>query len=390
MKRDVQMALLDRMVELRKRGRDREPNGGILHLPLDAYTSQETLDRELETVFSDCPFVAGHVDRVRTPGQYLLSDWNHQPYVVVRGNDGVLRAFMNTCRHRGAPLVEREDDKPLRAFVCPFHGWTYGLDGALRGVPRAFAFPGLNKQDLGLKELPVSESAGLVWVHPKEDGPLAPIEDMGCFTEDLEHFGLDRFVRYKKTLSEKRANWKLLIQLNLEGYHVATVHRHTLAKGHRDGFLSHDAEGAHLRILASKTNLMDSVRTPKEKSTLLDYVQIFYILFPNTAIIMSGDAFSLLRFFPVAPDRTLYSYELFYQPDRYSGKSGRQSLNNRFLFSEVLFGDEDFAMAEKVQGNMRNGVNDTHMLGSEERLLLLFQESVNKRMESAPSSQRTR
>ena len=389
MKRDVQMALLDRMVELRKRGRNQRSNGGISHLPLDPYTNQEIFDRELETVFSDCPFVAGHVDRVRKPGQYMLSDWNHQPYVVVRGNDGVLRAFMNTCRHRGAPLVERERDEPLRAFVCPFHGWTYGLDGALSGVPCAFAFPGINKQDLGLKELPVTESTGLVWVHPKEDGPLAPIEDLGCFSEDFEHFALDRFVRYKKTVTEKKANWKLMIQLNLEGYHVAAVHRNTLSKGY-GGFLDHDAEGAHLRILAAKTHLMDSVRIPKEETDLLDFVQLLYFLFPNTIIIMNEHAFSMLRFFPVAPDRTLYSYELVYLPDRYGGESGQKSLRNRFIYGGVVIGDEDFAMAEKVQRNLQNGVNDTHMLGQEEQLVLFFHESVNKWIGLGPSGQGTR
>ena len=108
----------------------------ILRQPLDVYTSQDIFERELETLFSGSPLVAGHVNRVREPGSYMLSDWPRQPYFVVRGKDGVLRAFLNTCRHRGAPLIVREKDEPLRVLVCPFHGWTYGLDGALRGIPR--------------------------------------------------------------------------------------------------------------------------------------------------------------------------------------------------------------------------------------------------------------
>ena len=387
MKHDRQMALLDRMVELRKRRHIQLFNSETVHLSLDHYTSQEIFERELQTVFSDCPFVAGHVHSVREPGQYMLSDWNRQPYVVVRGHDGVLRAFMNTCRHRGAPLVDRESDKPLHAFVCPFHGWTYGLDGALRGVPREFAFPGINKRELGLKELPVTESTGLVWIHPREHGPLAPVEDLGSFSEDFEHYKLDGYVRYKKVVNEKKANWKLLIQLNLEGYHVAMVHKGTVAGHFRNGFLAHDAEGAHLRILAAKTNLMDSVGIPEEKKTLSEFVLVAYVLFPNAFIIMHKDDISIRRLFPIAPDRTLYSHEFLYLPDRYVGESGRKALKNRFLYNEVLFDDQDFAMAEKVQQNLCNGVNDSHMLGLEEGLVLFFQECINKQIESSLSGQ---
>ena len=378
MKHERQVEMLKRMLELHDRRQYQLAAEEILHLSLDAYSSQDIFERELETLFSDCPFVAGHTDGVREPGRYMLSEWNHQPYVVVRGHDGVLRAFLNTCRHRGAPLVERQTDKPLRAFVCPFHGWTYGLDGALRGVPRQFSFPGLNKKDHGLKELPVSESMGLVWVHPNPHGSLDPANDVGSFAEDLEHFDLDRFVSFKKVVTEKKANWKLLIQMNLEGYHAARVHRNTLAKHFRNGFLAYDTEGPHLRILAARTNLLESLGVPEEQWKLSDFVLVYYVLFPNTIVIMHDDNVSIRRLFPLSPYRTLYSHELLYLPDQYIGDEGIKALRTRFLYNEVLFDDEDFAMAEKVQRNLLNGVNETHMLGVEEGLIMLFQQNVDK------------
>lgn len=375
--------MLERMVELQRRRRYHLVSDEIVQLPLEAYVSQGVFERELATLFSDCPFVAGHVDAVREPGRYMLSDWNHQPYIIVRGHDGILRAFLNTCRHRGAPLVDRQTDQCLRAFVCPFHGWTYGLDGALRGVPRQFAFPGLDKKDHGLKQLPVTESMGFVWVHPKQHHPLNPVEDLGSFAEDIEYFGLDRFISYKKVLTEKKANWKLLVQMNLEGYHASMVHKNTLAGHFRNGFLAYDAEGSHLRILAAKTNLIDSVKVPKEERKISDFMLVYYILFPNTIVILHDDNISIRKLFPLAPDRTLYSHELLYLPDQYVGESGQKALKSRFLYNEVLFDDEDFAMAEKVQKNLLNGVNETHMLGIEEGLVMLFQENVNKWVESA-------
>ena len=183
---------------------------------------------------------------------------------------------------------------------------------------------------------------------------------------------------FKKVVTEKKANWKLLIQMNLEGYHAAQVHKNTLAGHFRNGFLAYDAEGPHLRILAAKSNLLDLVEVPKEKVKMSDFVLVYYVLFPNAIIIMHDDDVSIRRLFPLAPDRTLYSHELLYLPDRYVGESGMKSLRNRFLYNEVLFEEEDFAIAEKVQIRLLSGVNETHMLGIEEGLIMLFQANVNK------------
>ena len=379
MKHDRQMALLDRMIALRRRREDRLGDT-VLRLPLDAYTSQEIFERELETLFSDSPLVAGHVDRVREPGSYMLSDWTRQPYFVVRGEDGVLRAFLNTCRHRGSPLIVREKDEPLRALVCPFHGWTYGLDGALQAIPRAFAFPCIDKRDYGLKECSVAESTGLVWVHPTRQESFDPAQYLGAFAEEIAGFGLERFVSYKRVVTEKKANWKLLVQLNLEGYHVAQLHKGTLAPYFREGFLAHDADGPHLRVLGGRTNLLDAENVPEKQRKLLDFVVLFYVLFPNTIVMVREDNILITRFLPLAPDRTLWSQELLYLPDKYVGESGQKALRTRVLYTEVFLDDEDYTMAERVQANLLNGVNETHMLGLEEGLVMVFQEIVSKRL----------
>ena len=380
MKHDRQMALLDRMLELRRRREDQQIYDTVLRLPLDAYTSQEVFEREIETLFSGSPLVAGHMDSVREPGSYMLSDWTRQPYFVVRGEDGVLRAFLNTCRHRGAPLIVREKDEPLRALVCPFHGWTYGLDGALRGIPRSSAFPCIDKRDYGLKACSVAESTGFVWVHPTRQESFDPAQELGAFAEDFAEFRLERYVSYKRVVTEKKANWKLLVQMNLESYHVAHLHKGTLAPYFREGFLSHDAEGPHLRVLDGRTNLLDAENIPVKQRKLLDFVVVFYLLFPNTIFMVRDDNILITRFLPLAPDRTLWSQELLYLPDNYVGESGQKALRNRVLYTEVFLDDEDYTMAERVQANLLNGVNETHMLGLEEGLVMVFQEIVSKRL----------
>ena len=172
MKHDRQIATLNMLVDLRERQQYQFMNNEILHLPLDIYSCQEIFEREIETLFSDYPLVAGHGDSVRKPGSYMLSDWKRQPYIVVRGHDGTLRAFMNTCRHRGATLIDTETDKPLHSFVCPFHGWTYGLDGTLQGIPREFAFLCLEKKDHGLKEISVKGEHGACMGSSEKSRPV--------------------------------------------------------------------------------------------------------------------------------------------------------------------------------------------------------------------------
>ena len=383
MKRDRQIEILNRLVDLRNRRQFRIVNDEVVHRPLDIYTSQEIFDREIETLFLNFPLVAGHIDRVREPGQYMLNDWKRQPYIVVRDDNGVLRAFWNTCRHRGATLVKSETDTPLQSLVCPFHGWTYGLDGTLRHIPRSFAFPCIDKKDHGLKELSVTESMGLVWVCPKGHSSLDPVGCPGTFADDIGNFRLDRYVRYRKVAVEKKANWKLLMHVNLETYHIPTLHRYTFAKGFRNGVLTYDADGPNLRVCVGRINLMDSMSIPEEERDILDYVTLFYVMFPNTILIVRAEYISIHRFLPLAPDRTIWTHELLYPSDRFTGESGGKSLRNLFSYvNDVVLDSEDYAMAETIQENLLNGVNEAHMLGLEEGLIVVFQDIVNNRMGS--------
>lgn len=384
MKHDRQIAMLNMLVDLRERQQYQFMNNEILHLPLEIYSCQKIFEREIETLFSDYPLVAGHGDSVRKPGSYMLSDWKRQPYIVVRGHDGILRAFMNTCRHRGAPLIDTETDKPLHSFVCPYHGWTYGLDGTLQEIPREFAFPCLEKKDHGLKEISVKESMGLVWVHPKSHGPFDPVDYLGTFAEDVANFELGRYVRHKKIVTEKKANWKLLISFNLEAYHVPTLHKYTFAKGFRRGVLTYDADGPHLRVLGGRSNLMESTDVPEKDRNILDYATVFYVIFPNTILFVHTEYISMCKFFPLASDRTIWTHEFLYRPESFTGEAGQKSLKNLFVYlNDVVYDSEDYTMAEKVQENLLDGVNENHMLGLEEGLIMVFQDIVSNRTTAA-------
>ncbi|HEU4734598.1 MAG TPA: SRPBCC family protein [Kofleriaceae bacterium] len=381
MKHGTQVETLRTLFRLREQGRDQEMLGEIVRIPVRNYTDPAILDREMATVFRRCPMVAGHASHVREPGSYLLSDWDKFPYVVVRDDQGVLRAFLNACRHRGARIVS--GDKPrLKALVCPFHGWAYDLDGSLRSITKPYDFPGLKHCEYGLKELPVAEHNGLIWVHPTPGATLDPAAYLGPIGEDLEHFEIDKLVSYRKSVLIKKANWKLLLKTYLEGYHVPYLHRDTIAKAFKKGVIAHFEHGPHIRLAAARVNILDALQVDSASWKILDYASVYYTLFPNTFFIMHPDYVSINAFYPEAPDRTIWTHEMLYRESDFVGEAGQAALAKRFQYTnDVVFDTEDFAVAERVQESERFGINEFHTLGLEEGLLAVFQRSIDQMLE---------
>jgi phenylpropionate dioxygenase-like ring-hydroxylating dioxygenase large terminal subunit len=130
-----------------------------------AYTCPERHRREEEVLIRGRPLVMGLSCDWSKPGAYRTDDFAGVPILTVRGSDGKLRAFLNVCRHRGAKVAQGCGN--AGAFTCPYHGWTYGNDGTLRGLPEeATSFPGVRTERPGLAPLPLAEKYGLVWVLP--------------------------------------------------------------------------------------------------------------------------------------------------------------------------------------------------------------------------------
>ena len=137
----------------------------IMHNPVSNYNDPKKLNAEINTLFREFPIIVAHVSELSEPGKFITHNDTGVPILVTRNNDNELKAFMNVCRHRGAKVEGRECGK-AKTFSCPYHSWTYDLNGTLRGMPQPFGFGNLDKSKYGLKELPVYEHFGMVWVRP--------------------------------------------------------------------------------------------------------------------------------------------------------------------------------------------------------------------------------
>lgn len=198
-------------------------------LPVEAYTSQEWFDREQDLIFSKLWRYAGLAEDISEPGEYISVQAGRNNIFIVMGRDRRLRAFHNICRHRGTQLL-RAVGKTQKAITCPYHDWTYDLEGNLVSVPEEETeFPGLDKSCLGLKPASVDRWRGMLWVHPEPDAGSI----MAWFGEIEPHLGphqVDNLIEYPeaRTSTEIKANWKIVVENYIDVYHLSHLHAGTL------------------------------------------------------------------------------------------------------------------------------------------------------------------
>lgn len=209
-------------IHARTHAPDRSPIA-IRNFGKQRYVSSEWMEREKATVWAKSWLVAGVSSDLRNTGQFITYDIGSESVIVVRGGDRHLRAMHNACTHRGTRLVA-ESAGTLRKFVCPYHAWVYGLDGALESVPGAGRFSnGVPKSDLALRPVEVAEALGLVFVRLEPGGPslaefLGPLLEMvGTYRIDLMDVTNDQTVSHL-------CNWKAIIDNFAELYHVPFLH----------------------------------------------------------------------------------------------------------------------------------------------------------------------
>jgi phenylpropionate dioxygenase-like ring-hydroxylating dioxygenase large terminal subunit len=176
-----------------------------------SFISPDILQQETETLFRKYPVMVGLSCDWPKPGTYRTDDFAGVPMLIARDRAGKLHAFLNVCRHRGAKVADGCGSASV--FSCPYHAWTYGLDGSLRGIPDEAAFPGVRAQRSGLTPLPICERYGIVWVMPRpsEDysGELDIDAWLGGLGPELATWKIDTYHTYDRRTVNETMNWKL-------------------------------------------------------------------------------------------------------------------------------------------------------------------------------------
>ena len=330
---------------------------------------------EKERIFRRTWQYAGHLAQVERPGDFFTCLAGHVPVVVTRDDAGDLRAFVNVCRHRAHPVARGSGHRA--SLQCPYHAWTYGLDGALHAAPRSEREPGFDRAQLSLLPAAVETWGPFVFVNPDADAP--PLAD---FLDDLpavvERSGLelDALSFRMRTELEIAANWKVVVENFLECYHCPVAHPSfsDLIDVRPDSYRLEARKWYSSQIAPVRA---DALERPEQVAydPRGDVTEShFHYLWPTfTLNVVPGPPNATV--FVIAPagaDRTRTVSDYFFPPD-----VGEERVREIVAFGSTV-GQEDTALVESVQQGLESGlVPQGRLLASSEHLIQHFQSLVD-------------
>jgi len=291
-------------------------------LPGRDYHAREVYALERDAVFASSWMCVGRAEQLPEPGDYLTAEVAGETPIVIRGEDGALRAFANTCRHRGTMLLEGSGSV-RRVIKCPYHAWTYALDGSLAGSPNVHRDDGIDPDEMGLWPIRLAEWEGFVFLNL--DGQAPPLGEVVA-TQPDSPLELARYAVGELRVGGRReydvaANWKVVVENYHECLHCPTVHPELvkIVPLYRSGEVEEDGQ-----LLGNSMGHGLTSFTASGLSTLptlpgLDEVDehTFYgvYLFPNLILNYHSETVNAVTIVPVAPDRTRVISEFLFRPE---------------------------------------------------------------------------
>lgn len=279
-------------------------------LPLCAYTDPKWFNLEMEHIFSKTWYYGGLIEDITEPGQFKCIQAGLNNLIVVMGRDHKLRAFHNMCRHKGVQLL-RAEGQTQKSITCPYHDWTYNLEGDLIGLPKMNTeFANLDKSCLGLKRASVDFWRGMIWLHPEPDAP-AVTEWFAEIESKLGSHRVEELVEATDymVIEEINANWKVVVENYIDQYHLAQLHSGTLNMYAHDkaefGFV-----GPHFAFWEPLEQEYASNLEKNASMPLIDHLPeeelgaFVPMLFPGIGLTESESSWSVFHIIPVSVDKT--------------------------------------------------------------------------------------
>ena len=313
-------------------------------LPRHCYTSQETYARERAAIFDRSWLYVGRSETLRETGAYSLLELFGESVILVRGDDGVLRGFYNVCRHRGTRLCEREAGHFSGAIVCPYHAWTFALDGSLAAARNMAGVPGFEKADYPLHAIAVEEVAGCVFVNFAPDlaqrTHARALDYLAPLGKKLERWDIGNLRCVRSLAYDVAANWKLIVQNYSECYHCPVIHPQLDQLSPWDSGSNDLESGA---ILGGPMQLREAHETmsltgarPRAPLGSVDGEDLrrvyYYALFPATLLSLHPDYVMLHRVVPLGIERSRVVCEWLFADEAVGGRL-RSQRRRRFLGS---------------------------------------------------------
>ncbi|HET9530425.1 MAG TPA: aromatic ring-hydroxylating dioxygenase subunit alpha [Blastocatellia bacterium] len=382
-----------------KKWTTRYPHLGTDPIPIEPYISQKQFEREMKRIYRRTWLNVGREDQIPDPGNFFVKDIDaiNSSILVVRGRDGVIRAFHNMCSHR-SNKVARQSCGSARSFVCGFHGWAYDLSGELVHVPDEGEFFGLDKKECGLTRVAVGVWEGFIFINADPTASQSLSEFLGELREGLAGYPFASMSLAGHYRAEVRANWKVTLNSFQEGYHVPFLHRqsagrayadrsnptvHALAfhlyKLHRTMSISGSASyvPTPVEILSHRFSTSITKVTERQPGGVLPapglnpsrspgWVFDMIVLFPNFFLFLFEGTYFTYHFWPLAVDHTVWETRTYHPPPENAAQRFSQEYSKCSLRDTLL---EDGNTLEAVQANLASGAK-RHFILSDQELLI--------------------
>ena len=352
---------------------------GIVRSPLSDYTSTELLAEERNIFFRQTPLFMGLSADLPENGSYWADSETGLPILMTRDGEGRLRAFANTCRHRGAQVVPDGRGNRVR-FSCPFHAWTYSNGGNLIAITKADRFGDIDKSQHGLIELPAVERYNMLWVKPTPGGEVDVDKCLGGLEDDMAHWQLDAPIFATSQVLHAKINWKLAIDTFGENYHFDILHRESLAPEIRGNLQTHDTFGLNYRMVFAYNRFPEIAKAVPDQNQWPFRMMTLsvYFIYPNTIFLVDPYAVDVLRMFPDPdnPAKSTTAHSYYVQPEMKAyiedPEHPERAYEDRFEgFNHVIM-NEDYKMAESTQRSADAGIQSHILFGRNEPALLHY------------------
>jgi nitrite reductase/ring-hydroxylating ferredoxin subunit len=340
--------------------------------PSDNYYSQERFDAEIAMLkrlpVAYCPSAA-----LPDKGSYIARSSAGTPLVVVRGLDGVVRAFINACRHRGMQVASGSGCS--RAFVCPYHAWTYNLEGNLKHIPGQEGFPGVDAKQHGLVEVSAREKGGIVYVMQRGEITEDMLEDcLDYFSPEQQMFETEEMV--------DEANWKILNETLMEGYHIKSLHRETFYPYGLDNINLVEIYGANSRVTYPFRRIEKMRDVAPDHRRIDGLVTSVYLVFPTASVSVLSKHTNLAILEPLSP--TSSRWVLYRMVNR--AVDGKDIPLEEAQRDALFVGDsgqiEDREAARAIQQSVSSNGNTHFTFGHFESAIVNFHQHLAKYLDN--------
>lgn len=308
-------------------------------IPSDWYTDPRVAELERRAVFGGTWQLVGRTDQVASPGQYLTAEVGGEPILVTRGQDGVLRAFFNVCRHHAAAVMTEPCGVADR-LRCPYHGWTYALDGELLSAPQLGAVERFERKDNSLVPAHVATWEQLVFVHTGED-PVPLASHLGALAEQVAPLRLGDLTFVERREWTLQCNWKVFVDNYLDGgYHVPYLHRGLNSILAFEDYTIETFERFCLQSSPITTSGGHAMTASVRKGRAL-----YYWLYPNLMLNWYEGHLDTNLVIPLGNGRMKVIFDFYFT----DVSDAARERNEKSMAVSALIQDEDLAICESVQ-----------------------------------------